>query len=624
MGPAMRGLYILESEISVVLMAMKRGNMWNSNTNQDANTENLIKEFMALKKSLGLVADFGSLDTVEFLMPFLDVIRSEDVTGYVTGLALSAVHKFLSYDLIDWEKPGVNVAVENLADAVTHARFVGSDPSSDEVVLMKILDVLRILILSRVGLMLTNESICEIMQSTLRICFEPRLSELLRRSAQHCLTDMVQLLFTRLPTFTPTQKPLLKKLKMRSAMDTKGKRKSRTKRSATPSPRPTSSPSSPREPRALSSPAHQLSEEPSSPTALASPTQSVEMGEVLARSPVGSVQDLSIASDCEGEVAIQVTSPEGTVRSTSGEQVKEKVQEQAEKPLKEQEVKEEAEFTNEAGVTFANTVDTLDSEGVLIPYGLPAVYELLRFLASLINPHEQANTEQQLQIGLNLVSCALEVGVDSLAIFPSLLALTQDEICRNLVSLLSSERIAVFSSALRCCFLLFGSLRSHLKLQLEHFLLRLADTIATESARVSFEQKELSLEALVQLYKLPGFVTELYLNYDCGLYSSNLFEDLTKVLSKNAFPVAGVLSTHQLALEGLTVVLDGIERNCQKRISDRVPQPPAFSPGPRTSSQSQVMSTALMAQSGGHLFAKMDPAQVRNLLHNPISAQNSI
>ena len=617
MGPAMRGLYILESEISVVLMAMKRGNMWNSNTNQDANTENLIKEFLALKKSLSLVADFGSLDTVEFLMPFLDVIRSEDVTGYVTGLALSAVHKFLSYDLIDSDKPGVNVAVENLADAVTHARFVGSDPSSDEVVLMKILDVLRILILSRVGLTLTNESICEIMQSTLRICFEPRLSELLRRSAQHCLTDMVQLLFTRLPTFTATQKPLLKKLKMRSAMDTKGKRRSRSKRSATPSPRPASSPSSPREPRALSSPSQQLSEETSIAPSLPSPTQCVEMGEVLARSPIGSVQDLSIASDGEGDVAIQVTSPEGTVRSTNGEQVKEEtVQAPETKPTREEETeevkKEEAEFTNEAGVTFANTVDTLDSEGALIPYGLPAVYELLRFLASLINPHEPANTEQQLQIGLNLVSCALEVGVDSLAMFPSLLALTQDEICRNLVSLLSSERIAVFSSALRCCFLLFDSLRSHLKLQLEHFLLKLADTIATESARVSYEQKELSLEALVQLYKLPGFVTELYLNYDCGLYSSNLFEDLTKVLSKNAFPVAGVLSTHQLALEGLTVVLDGIERNCQKRISDRVPQPPPFSSAPRTSSQSQVASPALMAQSGGHLFAKMDSALACN------------
>ena len=32
-------------------------------------------------------------------------------------------------------------AIENIADAVTHARFVGTDPSSDEVVLMKILHV---------------------------------------------------------------------------------------------------------------------------------------------------------------------------------------------------------------------------------------------------------------------------------------------------------------------------------------------------------------------------------------------------------------------------------------------------------------------------------------------------
>lgn len=66
--------------------------------------------------------------------------------------------------------------IESLADAVTHARFVGTDPSSDEVVLMKILQVLRTLLLTPVGAHLTNESVCEIMQSCFRICFELRLS----------------------------------------------------------------------------------------------------------------------------------------------------------------------------------------------------------------------------------------------------------------------------------------------------------------------------------------------------------------------------------------------------------------------------------------------------------------
>ena len=113
--------------------------MWNSNSHQDTNTENLIKELMTLKKSLSNVTEFETLNTVEFLMPFLDVIRSEDVTGHVTALAINSVNKFLSYDLIDLNKPGVKIAVENLADAVTHARFVGTDSSSDEVVLMKII-----------------------------------------------------------------------------------------------------------------------------------------------------------------------------------------------------------------------------------------------------------------------------------------------------------------------------------------------------------------------------------------------------------------------------------------------------------------------------------------------------
>ena len=41
----------------------------------------------------------------------------------------------------DPSKESAASGIENLADAVTHARFVGTDPSSDEVVLMKILQV---------------------------------------------------------------------------------------------------------------------------------------------------------------------------------------------------------------------------------------------------------------------------------------------------------------------------------------------------------------------------------------------------------------------------------------------------------------------------------------------------
>uniref|UniRef100_A0ACB8F7W0 G-box binding factor n=1 Tax=Sphaerodactylus townsendi TaxID=933632 RepID=A0ACB8F7W0_9SAUR len=143
----------------------------------------------------------SAIEPIVFLRPFLEVIRSEDTTGPITGLALTSVNKFLSYALIDSNHEGTAEGMENMADAVTHARFVGTDPASDEVVLMKILQVLRTLLLTPVGAHLTNESVCEIMQSCFRICFEMRLSELLRKSAEHTLVDMVQLLFTRLSQF---------------------------------------------------------------------------------------------------------------------------------------------------------------------------------------------------------------------------------------------------------------------------------------------------------------------------------------------------------------------------------------------------------------------------------------
>ena len=112
-------------------------------------------------------------------------------------------------------------------------RFVAADPRSDEVVLMKIMAVLRTLMLTPVGLLITNEGVCEILQSTCRICFETRLSDLLRKTAELTLNDMIQLLFTRLPTFTEENLPLLKKLKMRNSGQNEGKSKrKRTKDSS--------------------------------------------------------------------------------------------------------------------------------------------------------------------------------------------------------------------------------------------------------------------------------------------------------------------------------------------------------------------------------------------------------
>ena len=134
---------------------------------------------------------------LEFLLPFLEVIQCEDLLGPITGLALSTVNKFLSYGLIDIEHVEASIIVERLAQSVTHARFRGTNPANDEVVLMKIIMVLRTLLLTPIGVLLTNETVKEIMISCFRICFTKDFSELLQKTSEHTLVDAVQLLFSR-------------------------------------------------------------------------------------------------------------------------------------------------------------------------------------------------------------------------------------------------------------------------------------------------------------------------------------------------------------------------------------------------------------------------------------------
>jgi golgi-specific brefeldin A-resistance guanine nucleotide exchange factor 1 len=155
---------------------------------------------------------------------------------------------------------------------------------------------------------------------------------------------------------------------------------------------------------------------------------------------------------------------------------------------------------------------------------------------------------------------------------------------RPVVQMLHNHRLPLFAASLRVSFLLFESLRTHLKPQFEvsdrivtttidrpsvvvqFFLTRLMELIVADANKLTHEHREVALDIVVQLLCIPGLPAELYLNYDCDLYSSNLFEDLTKMLSKNAFPVAGLTSIHILSLDALLSVIDHIEHECQSQV----------------------------------------------------------
>lgn len=56
---------------------------------------------------------------------------------------------------------------------------------------------------------------------------------------------------------------------------------------------------------------------------------------------------------------------------------------------------------------------------------------------------------------------------------------------------------------------------------------------------------------------------DLYINYDCDVACTNLFEELCRCLCRNAIPDDQVLtSLHVLSLEGVLAVVENMARRC--------------------------------------------------------------
>ncbi|KAI5749751.1 hypothetical protein M8J76_009922 [Diaphorina citri] len=666
------GTLIIQGEINKLLIAMKRGTTWSSYSQQDEKIEALLKKFNNLKVELNSIGDLKSIDSILFLEPFLEVITSDQTSSSVTSLALVSINTFLSYALIDPGGHNVAASVCKIAEAVTRAKFSSSD--LDSVVLMRILLVLRNLVVSPIGVYLTNENVCEIMSSIFRVCFETRLAELLRKYAEHCLKDIVQCLFTQLPQFSEDldDPSNVKSISTRSeSSHNKQQRQKKISQESVTSDVDTvvhnnaspddkvqtelppndnihlaTSPCSPSGPMldlqgdilsqdTLQSPSGDMLQSPNGETPgdilngdiqrscenFPEEIKHTQSAEVIQDPVTQEVQTQDIQSEtvdprdstsldisadkqdgveitqsnsevsndtrpnhldlsqCDntskdptgsepvkpeslGEADVQ-THPDETNAQQNGEPVNQEGQSNDVQQIRESDQPEE--YVNQQGVRFTSS-DPVEEGVSKGPYGIVSVREILRCLVQLCDSHNKNNSESMIHIGLTLLSVAFEVGADSIAQFPSLMAIVKDDMCKYLIALLfTADRLTIFAANLQLLFLVFESMRHHLKFQFEMYLTRLLDIISSDNQRFRYEMKEIALESIVQLWRIPGLVTELYLNYDCNLYCPNLYEEQTKMLSKNCFPVHGIYNFHLLSLDALLTVIDSIENFCKQK-----------------------------------------------------------
>ncbi len=142
--------------------------------------------------------DIKTFDTPALLHPFLQVIRSSSTSASITSLALIAVTKFLSYNVISRDSPRLPEAMQLLSLGITNCRFEASHTPADEVVYIRILKLMEAITSGPGGDLLSDESVCHIMETGLGLCCEPRFTQILQRSAEITMVSMCQVVFERL------------------------------------------------------------------------------------------------------------------------------------------------------------------------------------------------------------------------------------------------------------------------------------------------------------------------------------------------------------------------------------------------------------------------------------------
>ncbi|CAL0308935.1 unnamed protein product [Lupinus luteus] len=521
---------MINSEIGAVLAVMRRNARWGGRymSGDDQLEHSLIQSLKVLRRQIFLWHhQWNAINPALYLQPFLDVIRSDEAGATITSVALSSVYKILTLDVIDHNTVSAEDAMHSVIDSVTSCRFEMPDASSEEVVLTKILQVLLACMKNKASVMISNQHVCNIVNTCFRIVHQTGTkSELLQQIARYTLHELVRCIFSHLQDVDNTDHTLvngssnLKREKM----------------------------------------------------------QFTDFPIVLSSIPIMkivSLRCLCVAGMGKGLVfvtgGLNTDYAYGSRQSENGSLSSE----YDNQPLPTNFSPNATSAVTATLMEEETAIPISGNEGVPYnmhltePYGVPCMLEIFSFLCSLLNVVEhtgmgpRSNTiafdEDVPLFSLTLINSAIELGGPSIRRHPRLLSLIQDELFRNLMQFGLSMSPLILSMVCSIVLNLYHHLRTELKLQIEAFFSCVILRLAQGRHGASYQQQEVAMEALVDFCRQKTFMVDMYANFDCDITCSNVFEELANLLSRSAFPVNCPLSAmHILALDGLTAVIQGM------------------------------------------------------------------
>ncbi len=168
------GVTCIKGEIHNIMTLLRLSTRWIPHTrfnsellSQDENP--IVRSFRRLNEQVEGIFDLKTVDCVHYLYPFRQVIISDHASGPLTSAALSSVSKFVLYGFLSPDFPRASEGINLIASCIPKCIFIETDWESDEVILMKLLELSALCLQSDSSGLLTVAAAWEIYSTCISI-----------------------------------------------------------------------------------------------------------------------------------------------------------------------------------------------------------------------------------------------------------------------------------------------------------------------------------------------------------------------------------------------------------------------------------------------------------------------
>lgn len=175
-----------------------------SSINTDSGNPILLGLYQ-LRIQLKTVSSIEKLDPSVILEPFLLIISTSSIPGYVTSLALDSLQKFFHLGIAfnGYSKRHM-VAYRETVKMLTLCRFESSNLIPDDAVLLKVVYLLQLIVDSPFGDILSDAIVYEVLQVIMSLACNGKRTAVLRKAAETAMLVVTIRIFSKLKDIAAT------------------------------------------------------------------------------------------------------------------------------------------------------------------------------------------------------------------------------------------------------------------------------------------------------------------------------------------------------------------------------------------------------------------------------------